>query len=316
MTDRITQAIRQRHPMERFLFGVSATGSVLLFIVALIALVFGGPITEAVEAGYIEEYREHHPEAADLPDEEILPVLPAENRNTLDTLSYLPLLILFPIGFFALFLVTTGRAYGKHRADGVRITPEQFPEVYAIWKDLAETLGMQRTPELYSINGNGLINAFASCVPGFRYFSVVYSDILEACLRNEDWDALRFILGHEMGHMRLGHVRWWYSMLTMLGNIPPLSFVIGLPMSRAREYGCDRIGHAVAQDETYGALLMLTAGKRLYNQIDRNAHIAETVAQGGFWITIHNLTVGHPILAWRINALRRNHHGGIFRHRA
>ena len=46
--------------------------------------------------------------------------------------------------------------------------------------------GLKKVPELYTINGNGALNAFASCVPGFRYFSTIYSDILEACNRTTD----------------------------------------------------------------------------------------------------------------------------------
>ena len=171
------------------------------------------------------------------------------------------LILLAPVGFFLLIVWVTGREYGKLRANAVRITARQFPEVYAMWEGLAQDLGIKEVPDLYTINGNGLLNAYASCVPGFRHFSAIYSDILETCVRNEDWDSLKFILGHEAGHIRLRHVEWWYLLFTSIYNLPPLSYIIELPMGRAREYGCDKVGHALVQDHDCKGLLMLTAGK-------------------------------------------------------
>ena len=250
-------------------------------------------------------------------DEEILPILPADERQVLDWFSqlYWPVVVLVPVGLLLWFVFLTGQLYGRQRAGAVRITPEQFPDVYQIWESMALAQGLKKVPELYTINGNGALNAFASCVPGFRYFSSIYSDILETCLRNEDWDSLKFILGHELGHMRLGHVTWWYFLLTFVGNLPFVKYVLGLPLSRAKEYGCDKIGHAIAQDAAYKGLVMLAAGKHLYNQLDTQAHIEESTEEHGFWMTIANLSAGHPISAWRINAVRKNHNGGIFFYR-
>ena len=113
------------------------------------------------------------------------------------------------IALFIWFVFLTGKLYGTQRAQGVRITPEQFPEVYNMWHTMALGVRMKRVSELYTVNGNGVLNAFAAGVPGFRYFSTINSDILEACLRNQDWESLKFMLGHELGRMKLGHVTWW-----------------------------------------------------------------------------------------------------------
>ena len=250
----------------------------------LLLAIFRTDVIEALETSYIEEYRAQHPDAASLTDEEILPLLPADEQQVLDGVSllYVPVVVLVPVGFFILFVLATGRLYGAQRAGAVRITSEQFPEVYQMWESMALAQGLKKVPELYTINGDGALNAFASCVPGFRYFSSIYSDILEACLRNEDRDSLRFILGHELGHMRLGHVTWWYYLLTFLGSLPFVNYVLALPLSRAKEYSCDKIGHAIAQDDAYKGLLMLTAGKHLYNQLDTQAHIEESTEERGF----------------------------------
>ena len=142
-----------------------------------------------------------------------------------------PLLVaLIPLGFLLMIAYTIGKTYGKARADGVRITPEQFGEVHAEWVAMAEKLGLKTVPELYIQNGNGTLNAFATCMPGYRAFGVIYADILERALANDDRDALRFILGHELGHIRLKHVMWWYNLLTFIGNMPGLNYLIGEPL--------------------------------------------------------------------------------------
>ena len=62
-----------------------------------------------------------------------------------------PLLVaLIPLAFLLMIAYTIGKIYGKARADGVRITPEQFGEVHAEWVAMAEKLGLKTVPELYS----------------------------------------------------------------------------------------------------------------------------------------------------------------------
>ncbi len=61
---------------------------------------------------------------------------------------------------------------------------------------------------------------------------------------------------------------------------------------------------------------MLTAGKHLYHVTDMAGHVEESVEQGGFWQTIVNFMSTHPILAWRVNAIRKGHNGGVFLRRA
>lgn len=180
---------------------------------------------------------------------------------------------------------------------------------------MALGLRMKRVPELYTVNGHGQLNAFASCVPGFRYFSTVNSDILEACLRNQDWESLRFILGHELGHMKLGHVTWWWFLLTFTGHLPGVNYIFGLPLGRAKEYSCDKIGHAFAADDAYKGLTMLGSGKHLYIQLNTQAHLEESTERRGFWMMVSNFFNDRPIIAWRINAVRRDHNGGIFFYR-
>lgn len=315
MSHQKLDAGRLRHPWERRLLGVCIAGSLALFAGLLLLATAREPLLAAYKSESIASWRATHPEAESLPDEEILPLLSAEDISVISFLESLDLtqFLLLPLGVVLLTVWGMGRNYGKLRANAVRISARQFPEVYSMWAGIARDLGLKKVPDLYTINGNGQLNAYASCVPGFRRFSAVYSDILETCVRNEDWDSLRFILAHEAGHIRLRHVEWWYILFTyVFSAIPLLNYLIGLPLGRAKEYSCDKVGHAFAQDHDCKGLLMLTAGKHLYHQLDIDAHIEETVEQGGKWQTLWNLTSSHPILAWRVNAVRKGHNGGIF----
>lgn len=128
----------------------------------------------------------------------------------------------------------------------------------------------------------------------------------------DDRDALRFILGHELGHIRLKHVMWWYNLLTFVGNLPGLNYLIGQPLSRAREYGCDKIGYALTGDRACKGLLLLAAGKHLYRQVDIDAYEKDQIAGGQKWAAVHNFFIDHPVISWRIAAIRQNRHGDLF----
>ncbi len=315
MEQQLIDVGKLRHPVERWLLGLCIAASVMLFAIFLLLAFARGEVISLYTGEVVATYRQANPVAADLSDEAIRTLLPAEERETLEFLdTYLSptIILLVPVGLMLLVVWTFGREYGKLRANAVRITARQFPEVYAMWEDLTRQVGIEEVPDLYTINGDGSLNALAGCVPGSRNFSAIYSDLLETCLRNEDWDSLKFILGHEAGHIRLGHVSWWYVMFTFLFNVAfPINYLIGLPLGRAKEYGCDKVGHAIAQDLDCKGLLMLTAGKHLYDGLDLAEHIEETVDQGSHWARVVNFTSTHPVLAWRINAIRKGHNGGV-----
>ncbi len=226
-----------RHPVERRLLGFCIVVSVALFVVVLLVSFARDEFISVYIDDALATYRQANPEAANLSDDEVMELLPAEERETIALIEeylYPWIIPLVPAAIVLLVVWSFGREYGNLRANAVRITARQFPEVYALWEDLTRRVGIKEVPDLYTINGNGALNAFAACVPGSRNFSAIYSDLLEACLRNEDWDSLKFILGHEAGHIRLGHVSWWYILLTFLYRFAfPVNYLIGLPLGRA-----------------------------------------------------------------------------------
>ena len=109
------------------------------------------------------------------------------------------------------------------RGSAVKLSRRQFPDIYTVKEDFARRLGLKRDPEIYLMSGNGVLNAFAASTFGYD-FVVIHSELFSNTYdRNKD--ALAFIIGHELGHLRLGHTRLWYQLSTAYVDRVPYSGV-------------------------------------------------------------------------------------------
>ena len=149
--------------------------------------------------------------------------------------------------------------------------------------------------DLFLINGNGAINAYATCVLGYRDFAAVYSDLIDGCLKNNDLKTLKMVLGHELGHIRYNHVKWWHNLLVFIGNLTGANFILGNPLSCIREYSADQLGAALADDSTGECLMILAAGKHAYKDINLEEY-EQHQFRGGFWATLSNALSSIPSL--------------------
>ena len=138
---------------------------------------------------------------------------------------------------------------------------------------------------------------------------VLYSGLLGVM----DRDELTFILGHEMGHVALGHT-WLNSLVGGLAGIPsPFSASIMMSMAflwwnRACEYSADRAGLLACGrlDKAVSALVKLAAGpeadspaelQQVYRQLDAE--------DNSLWGNLGEVLRTHPLLIKRIEKLRR-----------
>lgn len=190
------------------------------------------------------------------------------------------------------------------RGTAVRLSRTQFPDLYASVDDFAATLSVHPAPAVYLSNGNGTLNAFAA-QSGWTNNYVVLSNELFANLRNDNREGTRFILGHELGHIRLHHVALWYQLVLCYSQLIP---ILSPTLSRLREYSCDRNG-AVLESKGELGLVLLTAGRYAAD----NVHVSELVDQGrqlgGFWVGISQLPRTHP---WTVRRIWRLHQLGLF----
>jgi Zn-dependent protease with chaperone function len=190
------------------------------------------------------------------------------------------------------------------RGTAVKLSRTQFPDLYASTDDFAAALRVKPTPDLYLSNGNGTLNAFAA-QSGWTNNYVVLSNELFANLRNDNREGTRFILGHEMGHIRLHHVALWYSLVLCYSSLIP---ILGPTLSRLREYSCDRNGAALEPKGELG-LILLTAGRYAADNVQASELVDQGRHLGGFWVGISQLPRSHP---WTVRRIWRLHQLGLF----
>jgi Zn-dependent protease with chaperone function len=182
------------------------------------------------------------------------------------------------------------------RGSGVRLGPDQFPELHKRIEELARAMDLE-PPAAYLTQAGGALNAFATRFLG-RNIMVLYSDLLEACGDNEG--ARDMIIAHELGHLRSGHLRWVW--LTLPGHFVPF---LGSALSRAREYTCDRFGLAGAgnvHDATLG-MAILSAGPKYGPKVNLRAFANQRHDTNSGWMTIGEWFSSHPPLSKRVVAM-------------
>lgn len=198
---------------------------------------------------------------------------------------------------FGLFFFASHLAFVSHlRGSGVRLGPDQFPELHQRVVELARAMDME-PPAAYLIQAGGSLNAFATRFLG-RDIVVLYSDLLEACRDNDD--ARDMIITHELAHLRCGHLRWTW--LTLPGQLVPF---LGGALSRAREYTCDRFGLAGARSRS-GATLglaILSAGPAFGPQVNLRAFVDQRTDTNTGFMTLGEWFSTHPPLSKRVAAL-------------
>ncbi len=200
--------------------------------------------------------------------------------------------------FIGLFLFVSHLAFIAHlRGSAVRLGPGQLPHLHRRVEELSARLGLRRAPAAYVMQAGGTLNALAT-----RFFAtnfiVLFSDLLDAC--GDNTQARDMIIGHELGHLKAGHLRWRWFLLP--GFFVPF---LGSTYSRAREYTCDRYGAAVCEDRMAAlrGLTILAAGGRLGPQVDLRSLAKQQEDFNSAWMTLGRWLATHPPLAHRVAAL-------------
>src|ERR1700728_1022236 len=151
-------------------------------------------------------------------------------------------------------------------ASGVKVSERQFPQIYEMLRDGAYVLDMDKVPELF-ITQDPIVNAMAlGTNDPFIVINTGMVDLLDA-------EELRFIVGHELGHVLSGHAVYrtmLYNLIKLAARIAwmPIGY-IGLraiiwgleEWYRKSELSSDRAGLLAGQDvDAARRALMKTAG--------------------------------------------------------
>lgn len=204
---------------------------------------------------------------------------------------------IFYIAIFAIFMfMMQGIAIGQLRQNAIKITNEQFPDIYEKIEKYSKVLDLKEIPSIYLLQSGGLLNAFATRFL-FKDIVVIYSDILELAYEQGE-NALEFIIAHELAHIKRKHL----SKMKYIACAQIIPF-LGLAYSRACEYTCDRIAAAITPKLPIDGLLVLCAGKKLYKQVNTEVFIKNAKQERNYWERMAEFLSTHPSLSARIEKI-------------
>ena len=172
---------------------------------------------------------------------------------------------------------------------GIEVTSVQLSAMHEQLEACCRTLEVEKVPRLFILNGDGVLNAFATWFLGRRYV-ILNSDIVDATDGNPA--GVRFYIGHELGHLLrhdnpvIAFLRWPALRLPLLGAA----------YARARETTCDLHGLACCPDRESAArsVAVLAAGKRQWAALSMDGARQQALAGTGFWMSFLELVSGYP----------------------
>lgn len=199
--------------------------------------------------------------------------------------------------YFALIIIYLffrfGVLIGHLKGNGIKLSKNQFPEIYQIVSRQSDLLGLKSIPDVYIIQSGGVLNAFAAKFLGRNYI-VLYSEIVESAYE-QDKKILEFIIGHELGHIKRNHM--FKNLLLIPSYIIPF---LGSAYSRACEYTCDNIGNSLCPSGVKSGLLLLASGTKIYKNVNIKEFLIQDYSEDGFWKWFSEKVSSHPNLTKRL----------------
>ncbi len=217
------------------------------------------------------------------------------------TIFLVPVLVL-------VFVVVAYQANLSHHRDIIRhahrVKRATTPVLYDLAKDCA--IKLHSSPFEMFVLPSTERNAYTFGLSNPRVV-VIYSSLISIM----DPDEMRFVVGHELGHLVLEHT--WLN--TLLGGMAGVPVSLGLAMiltfafrwwNRACEFSADRAGLLACGDlnKAISALVKLAAGDvRTKGDLQRAMQAIDAQDDSVFNVLASSLST-HPMIVNRIKALR------------
>lgn len=203
------------------------------------------------------------------------------------------LVLVYLLVGYVFFLFAHSAFISHLKGSGVRISQEQYPDLYESLLRSCKAVGVTEVPEAYLLRTD-FFNALATRFLG-RHFVVLFTDVVDAL--EDQPGAIDFYIGHELGHIHRKHLTW--RLFLMPGAWLP---IIGPALRRAEEYTCDRYGAACCQssDDIKSALAAIAAGDTRWKTMNVDAYVRQISETGGFWMSFNELTGDYPWLTKRM----------------
>jgi Zn-dependent protease with chaperone function len=207
-------------------------------------------------------------------------------------------------------------------ASSVKITPEQYPDLYVKLQVACTTLGVEM-PDFF-LQQNPIVNAFTFGME--KHVIVLHSSLIE---RLTDEEILA-VIAHEVGHIHAEHVLYLtaarlFELIMKVGvsAIPGgelVKFILNATVSsalmawaRRAELSCDRAALLVVQDpHTIGRVMMKLAGGSFASKMDYEQFLeqgrefkkhCDENNLDNFWANIINAGQTHPFPVWRVSEI-------------
>ena len=212
--------------------------------------------------------------------------------------SLLRFLVITALIGIPLLVLERNRREAYIRGNSVRLSPEQFPQIYAILEDHCRRLRMAEIPELFLTGGS--IVPFSKTYSSWRENYIILHQVLFDIDVEKTTDVVAFTLGHELGALRLNQTAWWNEML--LTYVSALKWLRN-PLSQVRTYSRDRYG-ATLSPTGFRGLLINATGRRLMDNVNIEEYLEQCRRYGGIWSTLSFFFEEKPQLLSRLNQLR------------
>lgn len=193
----------------------------------------------------------------------------------------------------------------KLLASSARVTAYLLPDLSALIAKVSQRLGVQQDFEVYVFE-EANINAYVT--PGAKHFYVALSS---GAVNGLSAAELEFIVGHELGHMLLGHVTGQAYRLTDGQTTRAEKFQCNhFALKRAQEISADRCGLVACGSVEVAASSMLRTLSGLTSPAlrirpedfaEQWEHLLEEIREAGGDDKMSELT--HPLLPLRVRAL-------------
>lgn len=209
-------------------------------------------------------------------------------------LSIVGILILLGLMFISFFL--NALMIGNIRANAVKLSTKQFPDVFRKAEELCERMDIAKVPDIYVLQSEGMLNAFATRFFG-RNMIVIYAEIFELITTDHE-DELNFVLAHELAHIKRNHLVKQLFILPAMW-IPGIAEIY----LRACEYTCDRYAayYTENSEAAKNSLTMLAIGKHLNLHVNKEEYLKQFNDETSFFVWLSEVLSTHPPLPKRIN---------------
>lgn len=186
----------------------------------------------------------------------------------------------------------------RFRANGLAITPGSAPSLAKCIETTALALRLELMPEAYVVNDPACTAFVPAIADGERPIVILSGSLINLLSINE----LVFVIGHELGHLGLGHGP---------DEVDPATQTEAAAVSQAREISADRVGLIASRSVFVAASVMVKLASGLSSEMlgmDLDAFIRQVEEGDGLSAEALGLFHTHPALPIRLWALVRFSH--------